>query len=638
MPGTDATGGAPPAPLLAAIRSPADLRRLPAGELPALAAEIRARIIAATARNGGHVGPNLGVVELTIALHRVFETPRDALLFDVSHQCYPHKLLTGRHEGFSRLRQTGGPSGFCNPAESPHDAFVAGHAGTALSAALGIAAARDLQKLPGHVVALCGDGAFTCGETLEALNNIATTTRRLVIILNDNQWSIGRNVGAIARLLARLSTSRAYNKVHNRIQAAVTATPAGQRLHRLWTLWKRETKDFFAESGFFEKFGLRHIGPIDGHNLPELQKHLEFARDADFPVLLHVITQKGRGLQAALDHPEKFHGAAPYNPGSGETTPGRPGTPPTYTEVFSNALLREADADSRVVAITAAMASGTGLGKMAARHPGRFHDVGIAEEHAATFAAGLAAKGARPVLALYSTFAQRAVDQIIHDIALQNLPVTLCLDRAGLSPADGPTHHGLYDIPLLRPVPNAVIMQPADEDELADMLHTALRQNHGPHIIRYPRGAAAGVKIKESPALLEIGKAQLLQQGAGAAVWSLGAMLPDARALAAKIGARLGGPPTLVNARHAKPLDADLLLRHAREHRLIVTLEDGALAGGFGAAVLETLSEAGLATPVVRIGWPDRFIGHGTSVADLRAANGLDPESIWQKVLPHLPA
>ena len=622
--------------LLEGIRGPADVKALSADQLPQLAREIRDEIIAVTARNGGHVGPNLGVVELSLALHRVFTTPDDQFVFDVAHQGYVHKLLTGRGGDFFRkLRQTDGASGFLYRAESPHDSFGAGHAGTALSAALGMATARDLRGSHEHVVALCGDAAFTCGITLEALNNVVSSTKRLIVILNDNEWSIAKNVGAISKYLNRLSTNPTYNKVHHDLEKFFTGLPGGPDMHRMWMKWKRETKDFFVESSLFEKFGLRYLGPIDGHNLDELVKNLEFAKNCDTPVILHVLTKKGKGLDAAINSPEKFHGASPYDPLTGESIKPSvaPASPPApnYQDVMGKALVRFAQADPAVVGITGAMPSGTGLSHLAAACPKQFFDVGIAEEHAVIFAAGLATKGIKPVVAIYSTFLQRAYDPIIHDVALQNLPVTFVMDRAGLSPNDGPTHHGLFDLAYLRPVPNAVIMQPKDEDELVDMMHTSL-QLKGPGFIRYPRGAGVGVKIKAAPASLPVGQAEVLKQGSNLMIWALGSMVQDALALAARLEASDGLSVGVVNARFVKPLDRTLLLSHAACIPLIVTMEDHVLSGGFGSAVLEALQDADCPAAVERIGWPDTFVEHGTSQEILRAAHGLSPDAIYQRV------
>ena len=622
-----------PSRILDRIRGPADVKALAAADLPRLAQEIRDEIIAVTAARGGHVGPNLGVVELTIALHRVFDTPTDSFVFDVSHQGYIHKLLTGRGgDFFGKLRQSQGASGFLYRPESPHDSFGAGHAGTALSAALGMATARDLLGTQEHVVAVCGDAAFTCGITLEALNNVVSSTKRLIVVLNDNQWSIARNVGAMAKYLNRLSTSTTYNRIHHDLEKFFTGLPHGHEMNQLWMKWKRETKDFFVNSSLFEKFGLRYIGPIDGHNLEELQKNLEFAKNCDVPVLIHVMTVKGKGLDAALDSPEKFHGVGGFDPMTGDSLKPKPGTPPAYQDQFGSAMVRFAKADPRVVGVTAAMQSGTGLSKLASEVPRQFFDVGIAEEHAVLFAAGMATKGMRPVCAIYSTFLQRAYDQIIHDVALQNLPVTFCMDRAGLSPSDGPTHHGLFDLSYLRCVPNITVMQPKDEDELVDMLHTGIELGT-PAFIRYPRGPGVGVKIKDKPERLEIGHAEVLREGSNIVLWAIGPMVRDAIAIADKLRDEEGLSVGVVNARFIRPLDRTLLLSQAAVVPLIVTLEDNVLAGGFGSAVLEALQEADCATAVERIGWPDRFVEHGSNVEILRAAHGLSPGDMHRRVL-----
>ena len=622
-----------PSRLLDSIKGPPDVKALPAAELPRLAQEIRDEIIAVTAARGGHVGPNQGVVELSIALHRVFDTPADSFVFDVAHQGYIHKLLTGRGgEFFGKLRQTDGASGFLYRAESPHDSFGAGHAGTALSAALGMATARDLKGTQEHVVAVCGDAAFTCGITLEALNNVVTSTKRLIVVLNDNQWSIARNVGAMAKYLNRLSTSTTYNRIHHDLEKFFIGLPHGHEMNQLWMKWKRETKDFFVNSSLFEKFGLRYIGPIDGHNLEELQKNLEFAKSSDVPVLIHVMTVKGKGLEAALNSPEKFHGVGGFDPTTGDSLKPKPGTPPAYQDQFGSAMVRFAKSDPRVVGVTAAMPSGTGLSKLAAEVPRQFFDVGIAEEHAVLFAAGMAAKGMRPVCAIYSTFLQRAYDQIIHDVALQNLPVTFCLDRAGLSPSDGPTHHGLFDLSYLRCVPNVTVMQPKDEDELVDMLHTGIELG-SPAFIRYPRGPGTGIKIKDKPERLDVGHAEVLREGSNIMLWAIGPMVRDAIALADRLRDEENLSVGVVNARFIRPLDRTLLLSQATVVPLIVTLEDNVLAGGFGSAVLEALQEAECPAVVERIGWPDRFVEHGSNVEILRAAHGLSPDDMHRRVL-----
>ena len=622
-----------PTRLLDGIKGPADVKNLAQQDLPRLAQEIRDEIIAVTASQGGHVGPNLGVVELTIALHRVFDSPTDSMVFDVAHQGYVHKLLTGRGgEFFGKLRHSGGASGFLYRAESTHDSFGAGHAGTALSAALGMATARDLKGTDEHVVAVCGDAAFTCGITLEALNNVVASTKRLIVILNDNQWSIARNVGAMAKYLNRLSTSTTYNRIHHDLEKFFMGLPHGHEMNQLWVKWKRETKDFFVNSSLFEKFGLRYIGPIDGHNLEELQKNLEFARQCDVPVMIHVITLKGKGLAPAIVSPEKFHGVGGFDPVTGDSVKPKPGTPAAYQDVFGQAMVRFAKEDPRVVGITAAMPSGTGLSKLAAEVPRQFFDVGIAEEHAVLFAAGLATKGMRPVCAIYSTFLQRAYDPLIHDIALQNLPVTFCMDRAGLSPNDGPTHHGLFDIAYLRCIPNVTLMQPKDEDELVDMLHTGLELG-SPAFIRFPRGPGAGVKVKDKPERLEIGHAEVVREGSNIVLWALGPMVREALRISDRLQAEENLSVGVVNARFIRPLDRTLLLSQAAVVPLIVTLEDHVLAGGFGSAVLEALQEADCPAVVERIGWPDKFVEHGSSVELLRGAYGLSPDDMHRRVL-----
>ncbi len=618
--------------LLQSLHSPKDVKALTRPELNLLAQDIRDEIISVTSTQGGHVGPNLGVVELSIALHRVFSTPTDKFVFDVSHQGYTHKLLTGRNGAFFKgLRQTGGTSGFLMRSESEHDSYGAGHAGTALSAALGMASARDLKGTSEHVVAICGDAAFTCGITMEALNNVVSSTKRLIVILNDNEWSIAKNVGAIAHYLNRLSTSTTYNKIHSDLEKFFLGLPNGHEMNQMWNKWKRETKDFFMSSSLFEKFGLRYIGPIDGHNLDELIKHLEFAKSSDSPIILHVITKKGHGLPAARNFPEKFHGLGAFDPESGESKKSPIGTPQAYQDVLGHALLKEAKLNSKIVGITAAMPSGTGLTALAKELPKQFFDVGIAEEHAVLFAAGLATQGYRPVCAIYSTFLQRAYDPIVHDVALQNLPVTFCMDRAGLSPNDGATHHGLFDISYLRCVPRAVVMQPKDEDELCDMLHTSLSLQ-GPGFIRYPRGAAVGKAIKATPELIEVGKAELLKPGNQIFIWALGPMLEEANKVAQKLESTFSIQVGIVNPRFIKPIDTTLLLSQAKTASLLVTMEDHVLAGGFGSSVLEILQDNNSATSVERIGWPDQFVEHGSSVSILRSAYGLSSEAIFEKI------
>lgn len=618
--------------LLDGIRGPDDVKRLSFEQLPRLAEEIREEILQVTSVNGGHVGPNLGVVELTIALHRVFSTPTDQFVFDVSHQGYVHKLLTGRAgDSFRKIRQSGGLSGFLARNESPHDSWGAGHAGTALSAALGMATARDLRGSDEHVVAVIGDAALTCGISMEALNNIAASTKRLIVVLNDNEWSIARNVGALSKYLTELITNPVYNRLHEDVESFLRKVPGGDSLLRMGSAAKHSAKSIVAPASLFEKYGVRYLGPIDGHDLELVTRNLEFARQADEPVFLHIITTKGQGYDVAIQHPEKFHGTSPFEIATGKSKSARKIAAPAYQDVFGDAMVGFATQDKSIIGITAAMPAGTGLSKLEQEAPGQFFDVGIAEEHAVLFAGGMATKGYHPVCAIYSTFLQRAFDPIVHDICLQNLPVTFAMDRAGLSPNDGPTHHGLFDLSYLRCVPNATIMQPRHEDELVDMLHTCLN-TPSPTFIRYPRGAAAGVRIKETPQTLKIGQAEVLKEGRDISIWALGPMTEDALQVAARLEAEEGLSVAVVNARFVKPLDRELLLKHAKEVSLVVTMEDHVLPGGFGSAVLETLAEAGHNTSVERIGWPDAFIEHGSSVESLREAHGLSPDAIHGRI------
>ncbi len=618
--------------LLERIQSPDDVKQLPEEQLPELAAEIRERIIKATSENGGHVGPNLGVVELTIGLHRVFNTPKDRFVFDVAHQGYVHKLLTGRNgTDFDKIRQCGGLSGFLNRSESEHDAFGAGHAGTALSAALGMATARDKRGSDEHVVALCGDAAFTCGITMEALNNVATSTKRLIIILNDNKWSIAKNVGALPRYFNELITNPIYNRLNDDFESLLQKLPGGESIIQFGSKWKKETKDFLVPSSLFEKFNVRYIGPIDGHDQAQVEHYLEFAKQAEQPVLLHILTTKGKGYDVALQNPERFHGASPFDVKTGKGAPAAPDAGPKYQDVMGNTLVKLAKQDKSIVGITAAMPAGTGLNILEKELPDQFIDVGIAEEHAVLSAAGMATSGFHPVCAIYSTFLQRAYDQLIHDVALQNLPVMFCMDRAGLSPNDGATHHGLFDLTYLRNIPGAVVMAPSNEDELADMMATGLAYQ-GPSFVRYPRGEGPNTPIKETPEALPLGKAERLQPDGEIEIWAIGAMVADAEALAQQLHVH-GIQAGVINARFVKPLDTELLLESAQSTKLIVTMEDNIISGGFGTAVMEALQDGNCLRPVERIGWPDQFVEHGNSVPALRACVGIDPESILQKVL-----
>jgi 1-deoxy-D-xylulose-5-phosphate synthase len=617
--------------ILATINSPADVKRLGLAQLEALAQEIREFLIANLAKTGGHLGPNLGVVELTLAMHSVFDTPRDHFLFDVSHQTYIHKLLTGRRERFDSMRQPGGLNGFLLRTESEHDVYGAGHAGTALSAGLGIAVARDLAGRDENVVVVAGDAAFTNGITFEALNNIADQTKRMIVVLNDNEWSIDRNVGAIAGYFHRVVTNERYVHLHERAGRLLEKF-GGKTIRKAVHRAEEAAKSLLWPSMIFEEFGLTYYGPLDGHNLGLLIKTFEFLKTVDRPVLLHLITEKGRGFQPALDKQKKFHGLGPYNPETGDTTPAGQ---KTYSEIFAETLVKLADGDDKIVAITAAMPNGTALDLFRPHHPKRYFDVGIAEEHAVIFAAGMATQGYKPFCAIYSTFLQRAFDPIVHDVCLQNLPVVFCMDRGGLSGDDGPTHHGLFDISYLRGVPNIIHMVPKDEDELADMMFTAA-QHAGPSAIRYPRGTGPGVAVMDQPALLPIGKAEVIEDGRDVIFLGLGALLPLAVQAAARVR-RAGFSAAVINPRFVKPLDRDMLARYARTASLFVTMEDHVLMGGFGSAVLEALSDMGFSVPVERIGWPDQFIEHG-KVDALREKYGITADAAANRALEFLQA
>ena len=614
--------------LLDGIASPVDVKRLDENRLPQLAQEIRDELINVLSQTGGHLGPNLGVVELTIAMHRVFSTPDDKFVFDVSHQGYVHKLLTGRLDRFKTIRQYQGLNGFLLRTESEHDCYGAGHAGTALSAGLGMAVARDRKGSKENVVVVAGDAALTCGPSYEALNNVASNTKRFIVVLNDNEWSIAKNVGAIANYLNQLVTSDTYSHLHDKAAKFVEMI-GGRFAHQLVHKFEEGVKHLVLPNVFFEELGLRYYGPIDGHDIPLLIRTFEFLKRQNEPVLLHIITQKGKGYPPALEKPDKFHGLGKFKLETGETAPA---PTPTYSEIFGQTLAKFADQNNKIMAITAAMPSGTGLFHFASKHPNQYFDVGIAEEHAALFACGLATQGFKPFLTIYSTFMQRAYDMIIHDIALQNLNIALCMDRAGLSGDDGPTHHGLFDIGYLRHIPGLVHMQPKDEDEFVDMLWTMVNYNAGPIAIRYPRGAGTGAKPKAQPKLLEIGKAEVVQHGRTVSLFGLGAMFSVAEETAKLLEAE-GISVALINPRWIKPLDTGTLEFFARSADVICTFEDHVLHNGFGCAVMEHLSENRITTPVVRIGWPDQFVEHGTPPV-LRKKHGLTAEAAVEKIKP----
>ena len=628
------------------VDNPAHVKKLTLKQLERLAEELREELINGLCTHGGHLGPNLGVVELTLAMHKVFETPKDKFVWDVSHQSYVHKLLTGRKDRFRTIRTTEGLNGFALRTESEHDCYGAGHAGTALSAALGIAAARDRQGGNENVICVFGDAALTNGISFEALNNIAHTTKRFIGILNDNEWSIAKNVGAISNYLNKLITNPGYNRITRDLQAFLAKVPTGKLALRLGLKGQEalkgtvtqavlqhneETLDPDGRGGFgsslvFEEFGIRYLGPIDGHDLPLLLETLEFAKTCDQPIVIHVITKKGKGFSAALEHPEKFHGTGPFNPNTGESLPPKNDTPPKYQDVFGQTMIKLCRKDNSVVGITAAMPSGTGLGALEKAMPNHYFDVGIAEEHAVLFAAGMTTMGYRPVCAIYSTFLQRAYDMIIHDVALQKLPVTFCMDRAGLSANDGPTHHGLFDIAYLNCIPGVIAMAPANEDELADMMFTATHQDL-PAFIRYPRGNGEGVTLKEQPGLIDIGKAEVLKNfssnGQPKVVFLV---LGPMRAIADEAIAELGADnidAAVINPRFTKPIDTGTTEFFAQAAEVIVTIEDHALKGGYGSIVRNHLADTSITTPVVRIGWPDEFIEHASSVSYLRNKYGL---------------
>ncbi len=628
------------------VDEPLHVKKLTLEQLQTLAQEIRQELITVLSKNGGHLGPNLGVVELTLALHYVFRTPHDKLVWDVSHQCYVHKLLTGRKDRFHTIRTTGGLNGFALRSESPHDCYGAGHAGTALSAALGMCAARDQRGTDEKVVCVFGDAALTNGISYEALNNIAHTTQRFIGILNDNEWSIAKNVGAISTYLNKVITHPRYNRLQKDFERVMRKLPKGQvalmLAHQAEEGFKRamagvtleqsrspldsDGRGGYGNSVLFEEMGLRYLGPIDGHDLPMLINFLEFAKNYDRPIVLHVLTKKGKGYEAALAHPEKFHGLGPYDVASGNPLPAKDGTPPNYQDVMGQTLVKLCQKNNSLVGITAAMPSGTGLKHLEKALPKRYFDVGIAEEHAVIFAAGMATMGLHPVVAIYSTFLQRAYDCLHHDVCLQDLPVIFCMDRAGLSANDGPTHPGLFDIAYLRCLPNVIAMAPKDEDELVDMMFTATLQPH-PTFIRYPRGAGEGVPIKDQPKLLEIGKAEVIQNfanhgGRKVALFGLGPLCSLARQAAAHLAAD-GFDPAVINPRFTKPLDAGTTGFFGRAADVVVTFEDHALTGGYGSAVLECFNEAAITTPVVRLGWPDQFIEHATTPEELRRKYGL---------------
>ena len=615
--------------LLDRIDSPADLKGLRLDQLEQLAAEIREEIVSTVSRTGGHLGANLGAVELTIALHSVLDAPKDKIVWDVGHQAYPHKLLTGRRALFHTLRQEGGISGFPKMAESPYDAFGVGHAGTSISAALGYAIARDRLGERYAVVSVTGDGALTAGMAFEALNNAGDLGVDLVVILNDNEMSIAPNVGALSAYLARLRMDKTIRRARDEIENLIRRIPAiGGPMVKSAEKMKETLLNMIAPGAFFESLGFSYYGPMDGHNIAVMQRVIRDAVQRGGPVLIHAVTQKGRGYAPAERDPGKMHAMKPVAASPKALVAGgelRAPRVPSYSEVVGETLVALAKADPRVVGITAAMPEGTGLDRLAKALPDQFFDVGIAEQHAVTLAAGLACAGMKPVVAIYSTFLQRAYDQVIHDVCLQQLPVTFAIDRAGLVGDDGPTHHGAFDVSYLRAVPNLVIMAPKDENELRHMLKTAVDLGL-PAAVRYPRGSGLGVPLDDELKPVPIGKAEVLVHGGDVAIVALGAMV-DPALKAAKLLEEEGIHATVVNARFAKPLDVELLEELAERIGRIVTVEENALAGGFGSAVLEAVHERVRGARVRRLGIPDAFIEHASPEAQLTRC-GLTPGGI----------
>jgi 1-deoxy-D-xylulose-5-phosphate synthase len=607
-------------PLLETINSPADLRLVPRTELKTLADELRAYLLHSVSQTGGHLSSNLGTVELTVALHYVFNTPDDRLVWDVGHQTYPHKILTGRRERMGSLRQLGGLSGFPRRDESEYDTFGTAHSSTSISAALGMAMASRQKGEDRHAIAVIGDGAMSAGMAFEALNNAGVCDCKLLVILNDNDMSISPPVGALNRYLAQLMSGQFYASAKNvGKQVLKVAPPLFELAKRLET----HAKGMVVPATLFENFGFNYIGPIDGHDLDSLIPTLENIKHLQGPQFLHVVTKKGQGYKLAEADPVAYHGPGKFDPAMGlqkSTAPAKQ----TFTQVFGHWLCDMAEKDSRLVGITPAMREGSGMVEFHQRFPDRYYDVGIAEQHAVTFAAGMACEGLKPVVAIYSTFLQRGYDQLIHDVALQNLPVVFALDRAGLVGADGATHAGAYDIPFLRCIPNMSVACPADENECRMLLSTAFEQNH-PVAVRYPRGAGAGVATQSHLDALPFGKGEVRRQGAGVAILAFGTLLYPALQAAEKLGA------TVVNMRWAKPLDVDLLLQVAADHDALVTVEEGAIMGGAGSAVAEALAAAGVVKPVLHLGLRDEFTEHGDP-AKLLALQGLDAAGIGEAI------
>ena len=611
-------------PLLELIDDPAALRRLDRGSLPQLARELRAFVIQSVAQTGGHFSSNLGTIELTVALHYVFDTPRDRIVWDVGHQTYAHKILTGRRREMQRLRMAGGPSGFPRRSESAYDTFGTAHSSTSISAALGMAIAAKRRGEDRHVVAVIGDGAMSAGMAFEGLNNAGTAGANLLVILNDNEMSISEPVGALNGYFAKLLTSRLYNTVRSGGKEVLSKLPPVKELAKRA---EEHFKGMVLPGTLFEEFGFNYVGPIDGHDVDGLVKTLANLRELDGPRLLHVVTRKGCGYPRAEEDPILYHGVSRFDPAVGIVA--KPARGKAYTEIFGDWLCDMAARDSRLVGITPAMREGSGLVRFSQEYPARYFDVGIAEQHALTFAAGLACEGMKPVVAIYSTFLQRAYDQWVHDVVLQNLPVVLAVDRAGIVGADGATHIGAYDLSFLRCLPNTTVMAPADENECRQMLYTAFTLD-SPTAVRYPRGNGPGVAVEATMTALPVGRGEIRRQtqhrSPRVAILAFGSVVPHAVAAGDELDA------TVANMRFVKPLDVDLVLQLARDHDALVTVEENVIAGGAGSGVLEALAAAGLAVPVLQLGLPDRILEHGDP-AQLFADCGLDARGIVASVL-----
>jgi len=594
--------------MLEKVNFPSDVKGLSIKELQELASDLRREIIRVTSKNGGHVAPNLGAVELVIALAYAFDQPVDKVIWDVGHQAYAHKLITGRKKVFNTLRQYGGISGFLKRDESIYDVFGAGHASTSISAALGFSVSRDMKKENHHIVVVVGDGALTGGMAFEGLNQLGHLRKNLLVILNDNKMSISPNVGGLKNYLIKLQSEPVYNRFKDDVWDLLGKLPPGlsQKAREAASKVSEGLKNLLVPNLLFEELGIRYFGPIDGHNLPELIEILEKLKTIKGPKLLHVLTVKGKGFEPAEKMPTLFHGLGKYDPETG--MPLKKGGTPSYSKVFGRTLTDLGKTDQKIVAITAAMPEGTGLDIFREEIPDRFYDVGIAEQHAVTFAAGMAASGLKPFCAIYSTFLQRAFDQIIHDVAIQNLPVRFALDRGGIVGEDGPTHHGVFDLSYLRIIPNMVVMAPKDEAELQRMIKTAIDYDEGPIAFRYPRGRGLGVKLYEIPEPIPIGTWEVLIEGEHVLILAVGSMVhPSLEATELLKGIN----PTVVNARFIKPMDEELLKKLVKSHKIIVTVEENTLMGGFGTAILETLNRWRIKRDVLRLGIPDRFIEHG---------------------------